>query len=113
MKQFRIRMIGLALPAICSLCVLFPTASFASLNSIACAAIWRGCTGKCTGKGGSQSCYDNCDANQGRCMAGGTTKKQRNSAASLRWGTMHNPQSASADDCKRSDAAISWSSQAS
>jgi len=77
MFKFRIKVIGLALLVICSLCVLFPTVSFALLRDRACAAIWRGCVGKCTGGGGNQSCYDNCDAKQGKCIAAGDTKKQQ------------------------------------
>src|ERR1700753_2666443 len=77
MLKFRIRIIGLGLWVTCSLSVSFPGASFASLAERACAAIWRGCVGKCNEGSGSQSCYDACDVKQGTCLSKFATSKQQ------------------------------------
>jgi hypothetical protein len=61
------------LAAICGLSVLLPTASFATLNDIACNAIWRGCLGHCT----TQACTDRCDSNERQCLVGLPSAKQQ------------------------------------
>ena len=73
MAKLRSRMNRLSLLAICSFGVLWPTVGFASLNSIACAAIYRGCKQGCT----TDQCVEDCQYESIKCQLAGTTKKQQ------------------------------------
>jgi hypothetical protein len=72
MKKTRTRTVMFALLTICISGVLLPTDGFASLNSIACRAIKRGCYGDCAG--GSDACYGECDKSFASCMGFTTTR---------------------------------------
>jgi hypothetical protein len=73
MTRLRSSMKRLSWLAICSLGVLWPTVSFASLNSIACAAIYRGCKAGCT----TDQCVKDCQYDSINCQLAGATKKQQ------------------------------------
>jgi hypothetical protein len=67
----------LALAAIGGLSVLLPGASHASLNTIACDALWRGCLGKCAAGTNSEACTEKCDDNHATCTSSGSLHKQQ------------------------------------
>jgi hypothetical protein len=73
MTELRSRMKRLFLLAICSFGVLWPTVGFASLNSIACAAIYRGCKQGCA----TAQCVEDCQYASINCQLAGATKKQQ------------------------------------
>lgn len=78
MTKFRVKTNRFALVAICcSLGVLLPAESFASLNDIACNAAWRGCLGNCGATGNKQACTDRCDSRRSDCSLGASTSKQQ------------------------------------
>jgi hypothetical protein len=68
----------LCLIAICSFGALWPTVSLASLNSIACAAIYRGCKAGCE----TSQCVKDCQYDSINCQLAGATKKQQTSPPS-------------------------------
>jgi hypothetical protein len=74
--KISIRMHRLALLAICSLGILLPTESFATLNDVACRALHRSCYKQCAQSGGKQTCYDFCDDDALACHSSGLTKQQ-------------------------------------
>jgi hypothetical protein len=78
MTKSRIRTNRIALVAICcSLSVLFPTDSFATLWNIACRGIELGCFRDCNEGSQSQACYSQCRDEYLECTNTRTTTKQQ------------------------------------
>jgi hypothetical protein len=75
MRKLRSRMKRLSLLAVCSFGMLWPTVSFASLNSIVCSAIYRSCKQGCT----TAQCVEDCQYASINCQLAGTKKKQQTS----------------------------------
>jgi hypothetical protein len=76
MMKFRIKTNTVALAAICALSVSLPNESSASLNDIACNAIWRGCIDKCGLVGNKEACLEKCDNARGDCTLGVSNRQQ-------------------------------------
>lgn len=79
MMKFRVKIVALVALAVGALgfSALLPSASFATLNDIACNAIWRNCLGNCGATGNKQSCTDRCDSRNQDCLVGRPSSKQQ------------------------------------
>jgi hypothetical protein len=77
MSKNRITTTMIMLATICAFSAQLSTESFATLNDIACDALWRGCLGNCGATGNKQACTDRCDSRRNECALGLPYPKQQ------------------------------------